>query len=127
MQVDNKHMKRCSTLVIIREMQIENTMRYHLTQVKMSIIKKATNNKHMKRCSTLVIIREMQIENTMRYHLTQVKCPSSKKLQTINAGEHVDKKEPSCTVGANANGFNHYGVQYGDFLKKKKTRNKTTN
>ena len=42
----------------------------------------------------------------------------------------MDKKEPSCTVGGNANGFNHYGVQYADFFKKtnkqtKKTRNKT--
>jgi hypothetical protein len=41
----NRHIKRCSTLLIIRDMQIKTILRYHVTPVRMVIVKKSTNDK----------------------------------------------------------------------------------
>ena len=44
-QMANKHMERCSARLIIREKESKTTMRYHLTPVRMTVIKQTTNNK----------------------------------------------------------------------------------
>ena len=77
----------------------------------------------MKRCSTSLIIREMQIKTTVRYDLTPVRMATIKHLQTINTGEGVQQRGPSCTLAGNSNWYSHYGEQNGDFLKN--TRYKT--
>ena len=44
-EIANKHMKRCSTSLSVREMQIKTTMKYNLTPIRMANIKKSINNK----------------------------------------------------------------------------------
>ena len=52
----------------------------------------------------------MQTKTIIRYHLTPVRMAIIKKSKTINAGETMEQREPSCTVGGNVN----WDIQYGE-------------
>ena len=56
--------------------------------------RRTDGQKHMKKCSTSLIIREFQMKTTVRYHLTPARMAIIESLQTMNAGEGVEKREP---------------------------------
>ena len=70
----------------------------------------------MKRCSTSVSEKcKSKLQRGITSHWSE--WPSSRSLQTINAGEGVEKREPSYIVSENVNWYNHYGEKYGGSLK----------
>ena len=76
------------------------------------------HEQYEKKCSLLGKCRSKLQSDITSY---QSEWPSSKSLQTINAGEGVEKKECSYTVDGNVNWYSHYGRWYGGSLK---SRNK---
>ena len=73
-------------------------------------------NKHIKNAQHhLLLEKTSQLQWSITLH--QSEWPLSKNLQTINAGEGVEKRELSFSAGGNVNWYSHYGEEYGDFFK----------
>ena len=72
-----------------------------------SWIKRWAIDRHVKRCSTSLLEKcKSKLKRGTTSHKS--KWPSPKSLQIINAGEGVELREPSCTVGGNVNWYSHY-------------------
>ena len=69
-------------------------------------------------CKELLATCLSSLQKGFTSHLSE--WASSKRTQTTNAGEDVEKRVHLCTIDGNVNCYSHYGIQYGDSSKKLK-------
>ena len=77
-------------------------------------------NKHKKDAQRHSLLEKWKSKLQWDIISNQWEWPSSKSTQTTNAGEGVDKRECSSTVGRNVNWYSHNGRHYGDSLENEK-------
>ena len=97
----NKHKRRCSTLLTIKEMQIKTTMRYHLTSARTAKIKNTRNNRSRNTCALLVGMQTgtATVENIME-------IPQEvKNRATLQSSNHTTVYLPKEYKNTNSKGY----------------------